>query len=70
VDPVTVVVAEVDSSGQTRIGYTYSDAGAAGLITGLFDGVLTPQDGALVPDASRPGLGIELKRDNAERFRV
>jgi L-alanine-DL-glutamate epimerase-like enolase superfamily enzyme len=34
----------------------------------LFDGVLEPQDGRLVPDASRAGLGIELKRADAERF--
>lgn len=36
----------------------------------LFDGVLTPQDGCLRPDPGRPGLGIELKRADAERFRV
>ncbi len=34
----------------------------------LFDGVLEPQDGFLVPDTSRPGLGLELKRTDAERF--
>jgi L-alanine-DL-glutamate epimerase-like enolase superfamily enzyme len=34
----------------------------------LFDGVLTPQDGALVPDRSRPGNGLELKRVDAERW--
>ena len=36
----------------------------------LFDGVLDPVDGTLTPDASRPGLGIELKRSEAERYRV
>jgi L-alanine-DL-glutamate epimerase-like enolase superfamily enzyme len=36
----------------------------------LFDGVLTPEDGHLVPDADRAGLGIELKRDDAQRFRL
>jgi L-alanine-DL-glutamate epimerase-like enolase superfamily enzyme len=36
----------------------------------LFDGTLDPSDGRLVPDASRPGLGIELKRADAERFRA
>ena len=36
----------------------------------LFDGVLTPRGGKLIPDASRPGLGIEFKRADAERFRV
>jgi L-alanine-DL-glutamate epimerase-like enolase superfamily enzyme len=35
----------------------------------LFDGVLVPEDGALRPDAGRPGLGIELKAADAERFR-
>jgi hypothetical protein len=34
----------------------------------LFNGVLTPVDGALRPDASRPGLGLALKRAEAERF--
>lgn len=36
----------------------------------LFDGVLTPEGGTLRPDPSRPGLGIELKHQDAERFRV
>ncbi len=36
----------------------------------LFDGTLDPDGGRLVPDASRPGLGIELKRADAERFRA
>jgi L-alanine-DL-glutamate epimerase-like enolase superfamily enzyme len=36
----------------------------------LFDGVLDPVDGSLAPDPSRPGLGLELKRSDAERFRV
>jgi L-alanine-DL-glutamate epimerase-like enolase superfamily enzyme len=36
----------------------------------LFDGVLEPQDGRLVPNADRAGLGIELKRADAERFRL
>ncbi|HET8607172.1 MAG TPA: enolase C-terminal domain-like protein, partial [Gaiellaceae bacterium] len=34
----------------------------------LFDGVLKPDGGALRPDASRPGLGVELKREEAERW--
>ncbi|MGH9452174.1 MAG: enolase C-terminal domain-like protein [Terriglobia bacterium] len=34
----------------------------------LFDGVLTPVAGALQPDFSRPGLGLELKRADAERY--
>ena len=36
----------------------------------LFDGTLSPAGGRLVPDASRPGLGIELKRQDAEEFRT
>jgi L-alanine-DL-glutamate epimerase-like enolase superfamily enzyme len=32
----------------------------------LFDGVLTPEGGRLVPDASRLGLGLELRRPDAE----
>ncbi|HYZ81252.1 MAG TPA: enolase C-terminal domain-like protein, partial [Solirubrobacteraceae bacterium] len=34
----------------------------------LFDGVASPSDGALVADLSRPGLGLELKRSEAERY--
>ena len=34
----------------------------------LFDGVTAPADGALRPDLSRPGMGLELKRQDAERF--
>ncbi|HEX6121541.1 MAG TPA: enolase C-terminal domain-like protein [Ktedonobacterales bacterium] len=34
----------------------------------LFEGVVEPVDGALTPDRSRPGLGIELKRSEAQRF--
>jgi L-alanine-DL-glutamate epimerase-like enolase superfamily enzyme len=34
----------------------------------LFDGVLEPEGGALVPDRSRPGNGLELKRADAERY--
>jgi L-alanine-DL-glutamate epimerase-like enolase superfamily enzyme len=36
----------------------------------LFDGALTPVEGVLRPDRSRPGLGLELKRSDAERYRV
>ena len=35
----------------------------------LFDGALTPRDGALHPDLSRPGLGLEFKRADAQRLR-
>jgi L-alanine-DL-glutamate epimerase-like enolase superfamily enzyme len=34
----------------------------------LFDGVLEPENGALVPDRSRPGFGLELKRTEAQRY--
>ncbi|MGH9400767.1 MAG: enolase C-terminal domain-like protein [Terriglobia bacterium] len=36
----------------------------------LFDGALTPVKGALHPDLSRPGLGLDLKRADAERYAV
>jgi L-alanine-DL-glutamate epimerase-like enolase superfamily enzyme len=36
----------------------------------LFDGVLEPVDGALRPDRSRAGHGLELKRADAEEYRV
>jgi L-alanine-DL-glutamate epimerase-like enolase superfamily enzyme len=34
----------------------------------LFDGVITPREGALEPDLGRPGMGLELKRSDAERY--
>jgi L-alanine-DL-glutamate epimerase-like enolase superfamily enzyme len=34
----------------------------------LFDGVIEPRDGALWPDLDRPGIGLELKRQDAERY--
>ncbi len=34
----------------------------------LFDGVLQPEGGYLRPDPSRAGLGLELKRSEAERY--
>jgi L-alanine-DL-glutamate epimerase-like enolase superfamily enzyme len=34
----------------------------------LFDGVLSPDGGLLRPDPSRPGLGLELKRADAENY--
>jgi L-alanine-DL-glutamate epimerase-like enolase superfamily enzyme len=34
----------------------------------LFDGVCSPANGKLVPDLSRAGMGIELKRADAQRF--
>jgi L-alanine-DL-glutamate epimerase-like enolase superfamily enzyme len=34
----------------------------------FFDGFLEPTDGALRPDRSRPGLGVEFRRTDAERY--
>ena len=34
----------------------------------LFDGALTAEGGYLRPDLSRPGLGLEFKRADAERY--
>jgi L-alanine-DL-glutamate epimerase-like enolase superfamily enzyme len=34
----------------------------------LFDGVVEPREGALFPDLERPGIGLELKRSDAERY--
>ena len=34
----------------------------------LFDGVVAPRKGALCPDLSRPGLGLQLKRQEAARY--
>ncbi|HZC19943.1 MAG TPA: enolase C-terminal domain-like protein [Rubrobacteraceae bacterium] len=36
----------------------------------LFDGALSPEGGQLRPDPSRPGLGLELKRSEAEQYAV
>ena len=36
-----------------------------------FDGALAPEPGSLLrPDRSRPGLGLDLRADDLERFRV
>lgn len=36
----------------------------------LFDGTQEPDGGVMKPDLSRPGLGLELKRSDAEKYRV
>lgn len=36
--------------------------------TELFDGASTPVNGYLKPDYSRPGIGLELKKKDAEKF--
>ena len=34
----------------------------------LFDGVVEPVGGILLPDLTRPGNGLELKRRDGERY--
>jgi L-alanine-DL-glutamate epimerase-like enolase superfamily enzyme len=34
----------------------------------LFDGLPVPEEGALAPDLSRPGNGLEFKRKDAQKF--
>jgi L-alanine-DL-glutamate epimerase-like enolase superfamily enzyme len=36
----------------------------------LFEGTLQPRGGSLVPDFSRPGIGVELKVKDAEKYVV
>jgi L-alanine-DL-glutamate epimerase-like enolase superfamily enzyme len=36
----------------------------------LFDGAVAPREGRLYPDLTRPGLGLELKHADAERYRI
>ncbi len=36
----------------------------------LFDGVAQPRGGQLEPDLTRPGMGLELKRADAEPFKI
>ncbi len=36
----------------------------------LFEGVIAPVEGRLRPDTTRPGLGLQLKRSDAERYAV
>lgn len=36
----------------------------------LFDGAPVPRSGVLKPDLSRPGLGLEFKRADADKFRI
>jgi len=36
----------------------------------FFDGAPQPQDGAIAPDLSAPGLGLHLKERDVERYRV
>ena len=34
----------------------------------LFEGAPEPNEGALEPDLSRPGLGLEIKRADAKKY--
>jgi L-alanine-DL-glutamate epimerase-like enolase superfamily enzyme len=36
----------------------------------LFEGVIQPKNGKLAPDLSRPGIGLEFKRADAEKYKV
>lgn len=36
----------------------------------FFDGAPVPKDGRIAPDLTRPGLGLELKRTDAERYAI
>jgi hypothetical protein len=36
----------------------------------FFDGFCEPRQGQMVPDLSRPGMGLELKTPDAEKFRI
>jgi L-alanine-DL-glutamate epimerase-like enolase superfamily enzyme len=45
--------------------YFHDHARIEGLV---FDGVATPREGALFPDLGRSGIGLELKRSDAERY--
>ena len=36
----------------------------------LFDGVPQPQNGALKPDLSRPGMGLQLKVSDAKQYQI
>jgi L-alanine-DL-glutamate epimerase-like enolase superfamily enzyme len=35
----------------------------------LFDGTLDPLDGVLSPEPGQPGLGLELRTSDAEKYR-
>ena len=83
-DSTTLVVAEVAAGGHVGIGYSHADASAADLIRRVFTGAVSDLDAMdtprcwealrstvrnlIRPDRSRPGLGLDLKRADAERF--
>ncbi len=53
-----------------RCGTWNTSTTTTGSSTMLFDGAPEPRDGLLRPDLSRPGLGLEFKRQDAARFAV
>jgi hypothetical protein len=36
----------------------------------LFDGVMQPKNGYISPDVTRPGIGIEFKYSDAEKYKI
>jgi len=50
-----------------HVEYFHDHARIAGM---LFEGVEEPQQGTLLPNSTRPGIGLELKRADAEKYRV
>jgi hypothetical protein len=36
----------------------------------FFDGFCEPRKGCMTPDLSRPGIGLELKQKDAEKFKA
>lgn len=36
----------------------------------FFDGVIQPKGGMLYPDLTRPGVGLELRKADVERYLV
>ncbi len=59
-EAVTVVVAEVDAGGHTGLGYTYTDASAAGLVAGALAQAVRGRD---VHDPAPSGAAHHGKGD-------
>ena len=51
--------------GAQHVEYFHDHARIEGM---LFDGVVQPVNGALQPDPGRPGLGLEIKRTDAQKY--
>ncbi|OJT17423.1 hypothetical protein BO221_45760 [Archangium sp. Cb G35] len=78
-DSTAVVVVELTAGGKRGLGYTYADASVAHLIHRILAEELKGHDVMDVParmaslltrvrNLGRPGLGLELKRQDAERY--